>query len=278
MMTMQARAHTHLWPALCLSLALTACSGGGGGSSTPVPEEPEVPPVPEEPVVPEGIRVYQLGDTVDFSGTRSETPAGGQTTTGNVTAQLRFLPNVYSNDDKNVLAAELTVTVEGTGQEIVRTVHIWQEADGTLYDLTDLYGNFYTDAATNETGIIAVPLPLIPFTEVELSFYTMFGGNTSTPLTMGERSISMGEPLALSVPLGTFDTLPVTGVDDFEYLVSFDIYKRDQRIVDELTRWFSAAAGVVKWEQTTRRYSVNGNLEMTYELRLEAEATSFTLE
>lgn len=252
-------------------LLLAACGGsGGGGSSDPISE-----PEPTPPVTSDQIRVYQLGDVIEFSGTLSRVEAPNPATTGEVVVQVEFIDPIYSNADKNVLAMQTTTTFVGTGEQIKTTRHVWQEENGALFDLTDVYGNYYMDSATNEYGIPAIPSPLIPFEQIECQCYTMYGGNTSGPLTMGTRTILVGEQEEISIPLGAISAYPVSQNSEYTYVISYDIFKRDDSMVIDEVNWVSLDKGIVKTEGDYRRYSSTGKLISAVTLNIEVSSTNF---
>ena len=260
---------------LCLLSTVAACGGGSGGSSpstspTPEPPAPVVPPSPEPP---ENLRIYAVGDRLEFSGTRSVSEGSGDPDEHAITAVVEFGVPTYTSGDKPVLAVDIVLDGVSDDFQEVYTVHIWQEPDGSAYDLTDEYGKYYRDSATNEDGIQAVPVPLIGFAEEYLQFYTMYGGNTSGPITMGERKIVVGSLDTVTVPAGTFEAQAVSRVDEYEYLTSFDDHKRDESVVEELIMWVSQEQGVIKIDRTYQQFSPNGLLQNTTRLMLEATST-----
>ena len=247
---------------------LSAC-GGSGSSSSNV----SVAPPPPEPETE--IRRYELGDVVDFTGTLSITEGTTPPVVSDVTLRMEINSNTYTHEDKNVLAARSSLLVASTEEESVRTIHFWQEPNGALYDLTDEYGNFYRNSATNENGLLAVPVPAMAHAEEMLQFYTLYGGHTSGYITMGERAIRIAESETLSVPLGTFTVKAVTRTDDYHYASTYDDHKRDERIVDEQTWWIDAGKAIIKIHQVYSSYSSSGQLQSTMELDIEAIKASF---
>ena len=268
-------------------LLLAGCGGGSGGSSSTVPvsgTEPappvepapvEPPPVEPSPIPSDQIRVYQLGDVVEFSGTLSIEEAPNPATTADVMVRVEFIDNVYSREGKNVLGMQTTTTFVATGEQMETTRHIWQEENGALFDLTDEYGNYYMDSATNEYGIPSIPSPLIPFEQIECQCYIMYGGHTSGALAMGTRTILVGEQEDITVPLGAFAAYPVTQESEYTYTFSYDIFKRDDSVVVDETNWVSLEMGIVKIKGNYRRYSSTGKLISAETLDIEATKTNF---
>ena len=263
-------------------LLLAGCGGSGGGDGTaPVtsvePAEPTDAEVPDEvpPATTNQVRVYQLGDVVEFTGTLSADDAANPMNREAVNVRFEFIDNVYSEEGKTVLGLQTTTTLINTGEQIETLRHIWQEENGALFELTDVYGNYYMDSATNEHGIPWVPSPLVPFEQLECQCYTMYGGHTSTPLTMGTRSVVVGEQENTNTALGAVNTYPVSQNSEYSYLVSYDIYKRDESIVIDNVDWVSPELGIVKIRTVRQRYSGTGKLVSTETWELEAVKTSF---
>lgn len=260
--------------ALCLLSTVAACGGSGGSSTstnpTPEPPTPAVPPTPEPS---EDLRIYAVGDQLEFSGTRSVSEGSGDPIEQAITAVAQLNEPTYTSGDKPVLAVDIVLDGASDDFQEAYTVHIWQEPDGSAYDLADEYGKFYRDSATNEDGILAIPLPLIGFAEEYLQFYTMFGGHTSGPITMGERKITVGSLDTVTVPAGTFEAQRVSRVDEYEYLTSFDDHKRDESVVEELIIWVSQEQGVIKIDRTYQQFTPSGSLQNTTRLMLEATST-----
>ena len=254
---------------VCWLVLLSGCGGGGGSSDS------NDPILPADLVDPAQVRVYQIGDVIEFTGTISTEITPKAAVIHNVVARMEFLNNVYSLQDKNVLALKTTMSIEATGEEAATTIHIWQEANGALFDLNDQYGKYYLNSASNEYGIPSIPVTLMPFDYNEYQFYTLYGGNTSTPITLGGRSLRVGEEASVSVPAGTFVVYPVQRNDSYSYLLSFDDHKRDESIVDEVTHWVSPTRGLVKIQQHYRQYAPVGTLEETVLIELEATAFEF---
>ena len=253
-------------------LVVAGCGGGSGGDNNT-----EQPPVVEPPVTaPEEVRLYQIGDVVEFSGTLSTAQSASPPVVSEIVSRVEFLDNVYSEEGKNVLAMRTTITVVTGGAETSATTHIWQETNGAIYDLTDLYGNYYLNSATNENGLLSVPVPIIDLSEEELQFYTMLGAPpASSPVTMGSRSIRVGNEESTTVPAGTFAAHPVVNLDDYSYLVTYDIYKKDQAITRDETNWVSKEKGIIKVTDIQKVYSSTGGLLSTTTLEMQATKFNF---
>ncbi|MEH6585805.1 MAG: hypothetical protein V7720_04560 [Halioglobus sp.] len=218
------------------------------------------------------IRLYAAGDTVSFSGTLVDQQEFEAKVTTDVTARIEIVPATYTLAGKNVMAAQLTV-LDLQGNEImVRTTHYWQEAGGAFYDLTDDYGNYYRDAATNQSGLASIPAPLVPLSSSELQFNTL---SASAPLTEGTRTVEVGEAQAVSVPLASVSAYPVTISDSSSYLSAFGEFRRGEVVESEQLLWVSQVKGVIKSSVVQRRYSNIGKLQSTTTLELKAIGANF---
>lgn len=221
------------------------------------------------------LRVYQVGELVRFSGTLEERNGWSEGDASAVSARLEFLEPVQTLAGKPVIAARLVVSDSDNGEVYDQTVHFWQETGGEVFQLTDTYGNILLNNATNDEGVISIPVPLEPFHAEEVPFSAMWSGHTSTPLTSGSRSLEVGEPAVVSLLKGDFLAYPVVISDEQTYLVTYDEFKRDQVVKSDWILWVSQPRGVIKMEVERQVYSDSGALLTTRRLELEMIGSNF---
>lgn len=221
------------------------------------------------------IRLYAEGDRVVFSGRMTEKPEFEAEVSVDVTAHLDFRAGTDLVSGKNVLTAQLTLFDQQGVELASESAQYWQEEGGSFFDVRDKYGNLYQDAGTSQTGLESIPAPLVPLSSVERQFTILSGDGISTPLSIGVRSVEVGEEQAVLLPLGSLPAYPVTIADSITYLSGFDVYRRDERVDTERALWVSKVRGIVKSTTTQRRYSKIGKLQNTTTLELEATGYSF---
>lgn len=220
------------------------------------------------------IRRYQPGDVVHFNGVASGLGDLSEGSETSVIASLEILSLDAQKDEFPLLVARLVVSAQE--RELVnQQVQFWQGTSGVLHELTDESGNVLLDTAASSEGIIAIPVPLEPHAAIEVQFSATWGGHTSTPLTLGNRSIRTGEAADVAGPTGEISAYPVYVDDVYSYLVSFDDYKRDQTVYRERVLWVSQVKGVVGLQLNQRVYSATGVLLGTMNLALEAVQLNF---
>ena len=98
------------------------------------------------------IRTYQAGDVVVYSGTYSAWSRSEQPRSSKVTVRQEYLPGTRVYLDKTVLKLRTTTTFADTGEKQVVEQHVWQEDNGSLFELTDDYGNDYVTGAALKKG------------------------------------------------------------------------------------------------------------------------------
>lgn len=250
---------------------MQGCGGGGSGGDSDNSLVPEIPPLFDA----DNVRLYQLGDVVEFSGTLSCQEATAAPEVEDVRVRVEFMDNVYGHEGKDVLQVATNLTLDAIGEDITHSVHVWQEANGALFDSNNEFGHVYLDSAINENGLPSFPVPLMPMAEHQYQFFTVAGDHTSTLVTMGERSISVGEMVVLDGPNGPVDSYPVRRTDDYIYLLTYAEHKRDEQVVDELQQWVAPTLGVVKLIDVRRVFLPSGALKETCILDVEATSTNF---
>jgi hypothetical protein len=221
------------------------------------------------------VRVYQVGDWVRFRGTLSRGSAVDDLEKRAVTAQLKFVEPTYTLTDKETIAARLTVKEIDSDQLHEWTVHFWQEPGGAAFQLSDDYGNELLDTASNEKGIPLVFVPLEPFASTITPFAIMWGGNTSGPIATGERRLEVGELETVATAKGEFEAYPVSVIDSYSYVFTYDVFKRDQRVVSEKLFWISQAKGVVKIQVSQQVFNEDDRVLATEAMDLEFVGASF---
>jgi hypothetical protein len=221
------------------------------------------------------MRVYQIGDWVRFRGILSRSSGVADLEKLAVTAQLEFREPTYTLEGKGSIAARLTVEEVDSGQTQEWTVHFWQEQGGAAFQLSDEYGNLLLDTASNESGIPLVPVPPEPFDSSVTQYAIMWGGHTSGPIATGERRIEVGEFDTVATTKWQFEAYPISLLDEYTFLVTYDEFKRDQRVINDQRLWISQAKGLVKVQVTQHVFNENGRLAATEVLDLEFVRASF---
>jgi hypothetical protein len=221
------------------------------------------------------IRTYQAGDVVVYTGTYSAWSSVEQPRSSNVIVRQEYLPGSRTYLDKNVLKLRTTTTFADTGEKKVAEQHVWQEANGALFELTDDYGNDYVTGGAFEKGLLSIPVPLVAFYGAVINYYTMYGGSVSGPITEGVRTINVSEPEIVVVPRAEYRAYPVSQRDSYEYLFTYVDNKSGSRIIIDRDLWISPAKGAVKEVEVRRGYARSGTLETEVRWELAAEKLNF---
>jgi hypothetical protein len=221
------------------------------------------------------IRTFKAGDIVVYSGTYSAWSRSEQPRSSKVTVRQEYLPGTRTYLDKTVLKLRTTATFADTGEKQVVEQHVWQEDNGSLFELTDDYGNDYVTGAASEKGLLSIPVPLLAFYGTVINYYTMYGGSLSGPITEGTRSINVSEPEMAVVPLAEYRVYPVTQRDSYEYLYTYVDNKSGSRIIIDRDMWISPAKGSVKEVEVRRGYARTGTLETEVRWELVAAKINF---
>jgi hypothetical protein len=223
----------------------------------------------------EDIRTYQAGDMVVFTGTYMASDKLGASRSTAVTVRQDFLPGTRSYLDKTVLKLRTATTFADTGEKQLSEQHVWQEANGALFELTDEYGNEYVTGGAFEKGLLSIPVPLLPFSETHINFYTMYGGSVSGPITEGTRAIAVSEPELVSVPLAEYRAYPLSQRDAYEYLYTYVDHLSGSKIAIDRDIWVSPAKGAVKRVEVRRGYTRSGALESEEQWELAVSKMNF---
>lgn len=221
------------------------------------------------------MRQYRPGDTVYLRGNIQIERQGEAVVYSAVTATVEYKAKDLSFEDKEILEAITTVTLKESGETLQSSYDFWQEADGSLFQLNDSYGNTYFTLGEDKYGLAAIWLPLRTSVSQMLMFYTMYGGHTSGPITQGTRSLVVEDQETVSVPLGTFPTYKLVQEDIYEYLFTYADRRSGTSIVEKQESWISLAKGAVQTKSTISEYSKTGQLEEKHILYLEAVRTNF---
>ncbi len=223
----------------------------------------------------QSVRLYQLGDRIEFDGEASLATGSGPAVVSAVSASLEFFEGSVEQADKNVLSLQLAVVDKASKEQSLSKGNVWQESNGALFELSDNYGNLYQDAATLDEGVLAVPVPLMPGDEQAFDVFTLFGGHTSGPITSGTRTITVGEQEVIVTGLGESEVYPVTIVDSYTYAYTYAEHQRDSTVEKIRTYWISQVKGILKIDEQVKMYNPNGKLETTTTLEIEATRVNF---
>jgi hypothetical protein len=221
------------------------------------------------------IRSYRAGDIVVYSGMVSLWNKNEVSRSTDVTVRQEYLPSTRTYLDKNVLTLGTTVTYIDTGEKQVSEQYIWQENHGALFELTDDYLNEYVTADAFDMGLLSIPVPLLPYYDVLVNFYTMYGGPVSGPVTGGVRAISVSGPMTVDTPMGEYFTYRVTQKDSFEYFFTYVDNKSGSTVSIDRSLWVSPAKGLVKRNEVRRVYASSGVLQSETRWELGAQRVNF---
>jgi hypothetical protein len=221
------------------------------------------------------IRRYQSGDVISFTGNVTVSNRGEPTRVSGVTVRLEFLPGLEEYEDKQVLTLRSTTTFLETGEQQVVRQSIWQETNGALYELTDTYGNAYVVGSASDQGLLSVPVPLVPFDESTIDFYTLYGGPVSGPVTEGQRIIDVAAMATITTPMGEYPAYPVSHTESYEYFFTYIDNKSGATVRIARDLWVSPAKGLIRKIEVRRDYSRSGVLESETRWELDAKRANF---
>lgn len=221
------------------------------------------------------VRRYMPGDSVRFegviSGDESLFPVGGT----DVSALMDVLATNREQDGFPVLEGRLTVYEGEQHLQHQWSVSFWQDDQGGLHTLTDEYGNLLLNTSANQGGVVFFPAPLESFSALDMTYAAMWGGHTSTPITDGDRSITVGAPALKLLPAGNSMVYPVTVIDEISYLVSYADYNKGQSLEREYNLMVSREKGLVSLNVSQLHFSRTGVLLDTFKLSLDAVNFNF---
>jgi hypothetical protein len=223
----------------------------------------------------DSIRLYQPGDVVFLSGTMTLLEPGQAEKIVPVTARKSYLPGTSAVSGKNVLLVQSEVTILGSGETLVSAIEIAQNEKSALFNISDEYGNAYLTAPTNAYGLIAIPMPLVPHSSSVFNFYTLFGGNTSGPITNGSRSIQVIDVENVTSPMGEYQAYRIEHLESYEYLYTYADHKRGSSVRTRRQLWISPAKGEIRTIETRSEYSNTGVLQTQTTLELNVVRTSY---
>ncbi|TXS96185.1 hypothetical protein FV139_01375 [Parahaliea maris] len=222
-----------------------------------------------EPQFLEGdaIRRYQAGDVARFDGTLERSGPGADPAQSTAVAiRMAFAPLEVAGVDEEVLERQWRVTLEDSGVVEESVTAIFQDSKGALFDLKDADGNSYLDQATDTLGVLSIPSPAFATALSTHDYYLMYGGHTSGPITQGSRVV---ERYALEPhQLGAVE-LPAYRViitDHYEYLVTYDEFRRDTSVAERSEFWIAPAKGLISFTIDTQVYSSSGVLQLQQNL------------
>ena len=216
------------------------------------------------------VRAYKDGDSVLFEGQLTLAEGLASATEVPVKANLQLGYQGLEHAGSALMTASLSIASLDGVLLHTRSLEFWQGETGITYQYADRDGNTLLDSATNETGLLLLPVPLEPHAAIETPFAVMWGGHTSTPLTVGTRTIEVGEPQLTSTSAGDLSAYPVRIFDEYSYLVSYGEFKRGQHVTSEATLWISREKALVRLELEERIYSAAGLQLQSFQLSLDA--------
>lgn len=247
-------------------IVLTLCfllNGCSGKSTDDVYIEPDVN-------TSEHIRQYLLGDKVEFTGTVSITKNAEPAQISAVSVLVEFMPGKFSYLDKEVLSRHSTITFLNTDEQQIHEQDIWQESNGTLFELSNEYGNEYVVGTAFDKGLLDIPLPLSVIEEFSIDFFSMYGGPVSGPITEGTRKITVTPMQTITTELGELEAYNIAHEESYEYLFTYVDNRSGTTVVTDKNMWVSPDYSIIKNIEIRRDYSRTGTLlsEIRWELEL----------
>ncbi|MFT6899522.1 MAG: hypothetical protein ACJA13_003960 [Paraglaciecola sp.] len=224
---------------------------------------------------PEHVYVYQLGDTILLTGTVSLHHPGEPTQKSRVKVEQRFLASQKKYANKPLLTLRTATTYLDSGEQKISEQDIWQEPDGSLFELTDTYGNELVIGKAYDKGLMFMPAPHGGLDEYQINFYSLYGGPTSGPVTQGRRAITITPVKTITTPNGEYQAYQVNHQESYKYLFTFAGNKRRSYVDIERIMWVSPSQGLIKKIEVRRNYSHSGALK--YETRWELDTYKMKL-
>jgi hypothetical protein len=228
-----------------------------------------------EPVPSDNMRTYLLGDVMVFSGDVTVTKIGVPTSTSPVEVLVELLPGKFDYLDKVVLTIRQTTTFIQSGEQQIVEQDIWQESNGSLFELSNEYGNEYVIGTASEKGLLSIPVPFIDFEKFTIDFFTMYGGPVSGPITEGNREITVAPIQTIDTVLGEYQVYQLTHQESYKYLFTYVDNKNDSTVVTEKNMWISPEIGLIKSNVLSSQYSPSGVLQSQNLLSLDIESMNF---
>jgi hypothetical protein len=228
-----------------------------------------------EPVPSDNMRTYFLGDVMVFSGDVTVSKIGVPTWTSPVEVLVELLPGKFDYLDKVVLTVRRTITFLRNGEQQIIEQNIWQESNGSLYELSNEYGNEYVIGTASNKGLLAIPVPFIDFKKFTIDFFTMYGGPVSGPVTEGNREITVAPIQTIDTILGKYQAYQLTHQESYKYLFTYVDNKNDSTVVTERNMWISPEIGLIKSNVLSSQYSPSGVLQSQSLLSLDIESMNF---
>lgn len=206
------------------------------------------------------IRRYRSGDVVVFLGSVRISNSVDPTRTSSVRVRQEFLPGKIDYLDKLVLTLRRTTKFLETGEKQITEQSIWQDNNGELFELTDEYGNTYVTGNAFDKGLSSIPVPLVPFDNLSMNFYTMYGGAVSGPVTQGSREITVAPMGSVTTAMGDYQAYLLSQKESYEYFFTYVDNKSGTTVVIDRELWISPAKGLVKKIESRRDYLRSGAL------------------
>ena len=221
------------------------------------------------------IRLYQLGDMLEFSGDVRISKRDEPIFMSAVTVVAEFKPGRLHYQDKKIFTLRTITTFLATGERQIDTQDMWQEADGELFELSNAYGNEYVIGTAFEKGLRAVPAPLVASDKKTIDFFTVYGGAASGPITEGKREISVDATQMIDTPLGHYQANQINHKESYKYLFTYANNKRGKTVETDRKLWVSPDTGIVKKSEVRRILSASGALLSESKWMLELKHLNF---
>ncbi|AEP30086.1 hypothetical protein [Brumicola nitratireducens] len=221
------------------------------------------------------IRLYQLGDMLEFSGDVRISKRDEPIFISNVTVLAEFKPGRLRYQDKKVFTLRTITTFLATGEQQIDTQDIWQEPSGQLFELSNKYGNEYVVGTVFDKGLLAIPIPLINLDKKSIDFFSLYGGAASGPITEGNREISVEVAHSIPTALGNYKANKITHKESYKYLFTYVNNKRGTTVATDRSLWVSPDKGILKKVEVRRVLSASGALLSESQWELDIKSINF---
>jgi hypothetical protein len=249
----------------CALLMLNACGSGTSDAAMSSPIQ----------MSPSQIRLYQLGDMLEFSGDVRISKRDEPIFISDVRVLAEFKPGRLRYQDKKVFTLRTITTFLATGEQQIDTQDIWQEPSGELFELSNEYGNEYVVGTVFDKGLLAIPIPLINLDNKSIDFFSVYGGAASGPITEGNREISVGATQFITTALGNYEANKITHKESYKYLFTYVNNKRGTTVATDRSLWVSPDKGILKRVEVRRVLSASGALLSESQWELDIKSINF---
>ena len=223
-------------------------------------------------IPPFSIHQYQPGDKAVFSGSLTLSKKNGSESTSAIKVIKTLLASKLNYQGKEVLTERTITTFIETDKQQTSIRNIWQEPDGSLFELSNEYGNEYVISNAFDKGL---PEVQVGFDKRDVHFFTLYRKQPSGPVTEGNRLITIAPIEIIKTPLGEYQAYHLIHKDSYTYLFTYVDNQKGTTVVSDRDIWISPEKGVIKKIEIRRGYSRSGELQSKTRLELTIDDTNF---